>query len=110
VTGSATTGAAKRIATLNDYEVKLVKLQGDFPWHDHQDTDELFFVISGQLTIRLRDRDVVLGPGELFVVPRGVEHSPEAAEETAIMLLEPAGVVNTGAAGGPRTATVQTLD
>ena len=99
----------KRIATLNDYEVKLAKVQGEFVWHDHPDTDELFLVISGRLTIQLRDRDVVLEPGELFVVPRGVEHCPKAEGETAILLLEPAGVVNTGAAGGPLTAVVETL-
>ena len=99
----------KRIATLNDYDVKLVKVQGEFVWHDHADTDELFLVLSGRVTIQLRDRDVVLGPGELFVVPRGVEHCPKADEETAILLLEPAGVVNTGEAGGPLTATVEGL-
>jgi mannose-6-phosphate isomerase-like protein (cupin superfamily) len=99
----------KRIATLNDYEVKLVKVQGEFVWHEHADTDELFLVLSGRLTIQLRDGDVVLGPGELFVVPKGVQHCPRADEETAILLLEPAGVVNTGEAGGPMTATVEEL-
>jgi len=100
----------KRIATVNDYEVKLAKVQGEFVWHDHPDTDELFLVISGKLTIQLRDGDVVLGPGELFVVPKGVEHCPRADDETAILLLEPAGTVNTGTAGGDRTAVVETLD
>ena len=99
----------KRIATLNDYEVKLAKVQGEFVWHDHPDTDELFLVISGRLTIQLRDRDVILEPGEVFVVPRGVEHCPKAVEETAILLLEPAGVTNTGAASGPLTAVVESL-
>ena len=99
----------KRIATLNDYEIKLVKVQGEFVWHDHADTDELFLVLSGRLTIQLRDGDVVLEPGELFVVPQGVEHCPKADEETAILLFEPAGVVNTGEAGGPMTATVENI-
>ncbi|MBT2453066.1 cupin domain-containing protein [Streptomyces sp. ISL-43] len=99
----------KKIADLNDYEVKLAKLHGEFVWHTHQDTDELFLVISGRLTIQLRDGDVILEPGELFVVPRGVEHRPVADEETAILLLEPAGVLNTGDAGGPRTKAAETL-
>ncbi|NEE33014.1 cupin domain-containing protein, partial [Streptomyces sp. SID7982] len=68
----------KKVAVLNDYEVKLAKLKGEFVWHTHEDTDELFLVISGRLTIQLRDTDVVLEPGELFVVPRGVEHCPVA--------------------------------
>ncbi|MEU5425352.1 cupin domain-containing protein [Streptomyces olivoreticuli] len=95
--------AQRKVADLNDYEVKLAKVQGEFVWHTHDDTDELFLVVSGRLTIRLRDGDVVLGPGELFVVPRGTEHCPKAEEETSILLLEPAGVLNTGSAGGPRT-------
>ena len=99
----------KKIADLNDYEIKLVKVQGEFVWHDHADTDELFLVISGRLTIALRDREVVLEPGELFVVPRGVEHCPRADVETAALLIEPRGVVNTGASGGPLTAVVQPL-
>src|SRR5215208_2975128 len=80
----------KKVAVLNDYEVKLAKLKGEFVWHTHADTDELLLVISGRLTIRLRGGDVVLEPGELYVVPRGVEHCTVAAEETAILLLEPA--------------------
>ncbi|HYK32413.1 MAG TPA: cupin domain-containing protein, partial [Streptosporangiaceae bacterium] len=68
--------APKKIAEINDYDVKIVKLQGEFTWHRHPDTDEFFLVIDGQLTIQLRDRDVVLSPGELFVVPKGVEHCP----------------------------------
>lgn len=99
----------KAIAELNDYEVKLVKVKGEFVWHSHDDTDELFLVLDGELTIQLRDRDVVLGSGELFVVPRGVEHCPRADRETAALLLEPRGVVNTGGAGGPLTAVVETL-
>ncbi|WP_328785136.1 cupin domain-containing protein [Streptomyces canus] len=99
----------KKVAVLNDYEVKLAKLQGEFVWHTHEDTDELFLVISGRLTIQLRDGDVVLEPGELFVVPRGVEHCPLADEETAILLFEPAGTINTGDAGGPMTKAAEIL-
>ncbi|MFE7842527.1 cupin domain-containing protein [Streptomyces sp. NPDC057474] len=100
----------KKVAELNDYEVKLAKLKGEFVWHSHENTDELFLVISGRLTIQLRDGDVVLGPGELFVVPRGVEHCPVAEEETAILLFEPAGTVNTGDAGGPMTKAAETFN
>lgn len=99
----------KVVARLNDYEVKLVRLQGEFVWHTHEDTDELFLVVEGQLTIQLRDRDVVLGPGQLFVVPRGVEHCPRADQEVKALLLEPAGVVNTGDAGGDLTAVVEAI-
>ena len=94
----------KLVARLNDYEVKLVKLKGEFVWHTHDDTDELFLVVEGRLTIQLRDRDVTLGPGQLFVVPRGVEHCPVAAGEVHALLIEPVGVVNTGDAGGALTA------
>lgn len=94
----------KVVARLNDYEIKIVRIQGEFVWHTHENTDELFFVLSGQLTIRLRDGDVVLSAGEMFVVPRGVEHSPVAEGEVRAVLVEPAGVVNTGDAGGPLTA------
>ncbi|MET7369502.1 cupin domain-containing protein [Streptomyces sp. NPDC005566] len=101
----------KKIADLNDYEVKLAKLKGEFVWHSHEETDEMFLVVGGRLTIRLRETDdVVLGPGDLFVVPRGVEHCPVAEEETAILLIEPAGVLNTGDAGGPLTKPAETLD
>lgn len=99
----------RTVGRLNDYEVKLVKLQGEFVWHTHEDTDELFLVLDGELTIQLRDGDVVLGPGEMFVVPRGVEHCPKAEGEVAALLIEPQGVVNTGATGGPLTATPQSL-
>jgi mannose-6-phosphate isomerase-like protein (cupin superfamily) len=94
----------KVVARLNDYEVKVVKIKGEFVWHSHQDTDELFLVLDGELTIQLRDRDVVLHPGQLYVVPRGVEHCPVAAAEVRAVLIEPTGVVNTGDAGGPLTA------
>jgi mannose-6-phosphate isomerase-like protein (cupin superfamily) len=95
----------KVVARLNDYEIKVVKLQGEFVWHTHDDTDELFLVLGGQLTIQMRDGDVRLGPGQLYVVPCGVEHCPIAEGEVAAMLIEPAGVVNTGDAGGELTAT-----
>lgn len=101
--------AQRTIATVNDYEVKVAKLHGEFVWHRHDDTDEFFLVVSGRLTIQLRDGDVVLGPGEAYVVPKGVEHCPLAEDETAILLLEPAGTVNTGSAGGPRTKASVTL-
>ncbi|MFG2976385.1 cupin domain-containing protein [Streptomyces sp. NPDC048331] len=95
--------APRRIARVNDYEVKVARLQGEFIWHTHEDTDELFLVVGGTLTIHLRDGDVVLGPGQMYVVPRGVEHCPAAAEEAQILLFEPAGTTNTGSAGGDRT-------
>ena len=95
----------KVVARLNDYEIKVVKIRGEFVWHTHDDTDELFLVIEGRLTIQLRDGDVALGAGQLFVVPRGVEHCPIAYGDVAAMLIEPAGVVNTGSVGGELTAT-----
>ncbi|MFF4320105.1 cupin domain-containing protein [Streptomyces sp. NPDC001568] len=95
--------APRRIARVNDYEVKAARLQGEFVWHSHEDTDEMFLVVSGTLTIRLRDDEVVLHPGELYVVPRGVEHLPVAREEVAILLFEPTGTRNTGDRGGERT-------
>jgi mannose-6-phosphate isomerase-like protein (cupin superfamily) len=94
----------KVVAALNDYQVKLVKLEGEFPWHSHSDTGELFLVLHGSMDIEMRDRTVTLRSGELFVVPKGVEHRPHAAEECHVMLIEPAGVVNTGEAGGELTA------
>ncbi len=92
------------VATMNDYEFKLVKLQGEFVWHSHAETDEVFLVIEGAMSIALRDGQVDLAAGEMFVVPRGVEHKPFAAAECKVMLIEPRGVVNTGAAGGALTA------
>jgi mannose-6-phosphate isomerase-like protein (cupin superfamily) len=94
----------KVVARLNDYEIKVVKVEGEFTWHTHDDTDELFLVLAGELTIQLRDGDVVLEPGQLFVVPRGVEHCPRAEQEVHALLIEPVGVVNTGGNGGPLTA------
>jgi len=98
-----------RLTSVNDYDVKVVKLHGEFVWHTHPDTDELFLVVTGVLTIQLRDRDVVLGPGDVFVVPKGVEHCPLAPEEVHAVLIEPAGTVNTGDAGGDRTAALREL-
>jgi mannose-6-phosphate isomerase-like protein (cupin superfamily) len=94
----------KVVARLNDYEIKLAKLKGEFVWHTHDDTDELFLVISGVLTIQRRDGDVVLRPGQLYIVPKGVEHCPIAEGDVSVLLIEPAGVVNTGGAGGGLTA------
>jgi len=96
--------APRIIAQLNDLHIKSVKVQGEFVWHAHADTDELFFVHKGELTIHYRDREVRLKAGELHVVPKGVEHKPVAEAECEIVLIEPAGTVNTGDAGGPLTA------
>ncbi|HZQ42157.1 MAG TPA: cupin domain-containing protein [Acidobacteriaceae bacterium] len=92
------------VAEMNDYQFKLVKLEGDFVWHSHAETDETFFVVEGELRIDFRDGAVTIGPGEMFVVPKGVEHKPFAAGEVKLMLVEPRGVVNTGDAGGEMTA------
>jgi len=92
------------VALLNDYDVRLVKLQGAFVWHSHPETDELFLVLSGHLRIEFRQGAVELGPRELFVVPKGVEHRPVAEEEVQLLLVEPSATVNTGTAGGQRTA------
>lgn len=92
------------IAEMNDYQLKVVKLQGDFVWHSHADTDETFIVLDGELRIDFRDGPLTLRAGELYVVPRGVEHKPYAEQEVQLMLIEPRGVLNTGDAGGERTA------
>ena len=92
------------IAEMNDYQFKLVKAQGEFVWHSHDDTDEAFIVVSGILDIEFRDGKVRLESGEMFVVPKGVEHRPVARDECRLMLVEPKGVVNTGDAGGQLTA------
>ncbi|MDQ6731752.1 MAG: cupin domain-containing protein [Actinomycetota bacterium] len=92
------------VGYLNDYKLQIVKVKGPFVWHKHDETDDFFLVISGRLTIHLRDRDVTLEPGEIFVVPRGVEHCPDAEQETEVLLIEPDGTVNTGDSGGERTA------
>jgi mannose-6-phosphate isomerase-like protein (cupin superfamily) len=92
------------VGFLNDYKLQVVKVKGPFVWHKHEDTDDFFLVLSGRLTIHLRDRDIELEPGEVFVVPRGVEHCPEAEDETHVLLIEPRDTVNTGDAGGEMTA------
>lgn len=92
------------VAEMNDYQLKVVRIEGDFIWHSHADTDEAFFVLEGQLRIDFRDGHVLLQAGELYVVPRGVEHKPYAAQEVKMMLIEPRGVLNTGEEGGERTA------
>ena len=86
----------RTVAQFNDCDVMVVKVKGEFVWHKHDDTDDFFLVLKGYLTIELRDRNVELGPGELFVVPKGVEHRPVAKEEVHILLIEPAGTPNTG--------------
>jgi mannose-6-phosphate isomerase-like protein (cupin superfamily) len=86
----------KIIAQLNNYHFKLAKVQGEFVWHDHPETDEVFIVVNGQLDILFRDGKVSLNEGEMFVVPKGVEHKPVAENECHILLVEPAGTVNTG--------------
>ncbi len=92
------------IAELNDYQFKLAKLQGEFVWHQHPDTDEAFLVIEGEMEIEFRDGVVRLQEGELYVVPRGKEHRPIASSECQVVLIEPRGVVNTGESGGDLTA------
>ncbi len=86
----------KIIAQMNNYQFKVVKVQGEFIWHSHKDTDEVFIVMDGTLTIEFRDGSVTLNRGEMFVVPKGVEHKPFAQTECNIMVIEPEGVVNTG--------------
>jgi mannose-6-phosphate isomerase-like protein (cupin superfamily) len=92
------------VGYMNDYKLQIVKVKGPFVWHKHEETDDFFLVIRGRLTIQLRDRNIDLEPGELFVVPRGVEHCPTADEETLVLLIEPRGTPNTGNAGGELTA------
>ena len=89
---------------MNDYQFKLGKFEGEFAWHDHKDTDEVFIVIEGTLSIEFRDKVVELSESEMIVVPKGVEHKPFANEECKVMLVEPNGVVNTGDSGGELTA------
>ena len=104
LTGFSEHWSPRVIAEMNDYQFKLAKLQGDFVWHRHDDTDEVFVVIGGRLRIDFRDGEAVLGPGEMIVVSRGVEHRPHADAECQVLLVEPRGVVNTGDAGGALTA------
>lgn len=94
----------KVIAEMNDYQFKVAKFKGEFTWHDHPDTDEVFLVIEGEMAIELREKTIKLAEGEMFVVPKGVEHKPYAEQECKVLLIEPRGVVNTGNAGGDLTA------
>ena len=91
------------VAQMNDYHFKLVKIEGEFVWHSHADTDEVFIVLDGTLTIHFRDGAVPLRAGDMLVVPRGVEHKPSAASECQLMLVEPAGTINTGDVASDRT-------
>ena len=97
------TWSPRIVGELNGQHVKLAKLEGEFVWHHHEHEDELFLVLQGQLAIHLRDRVVELGEGEFFIVPRGVEHKPVAAEQAHVLLLEPAATVNTGNVRNART-------
>lgn len=99
----------KIVAHFNDYKVQVVKARGEFVWHSHADTDDLFLVLHGRLTIDLPNRTVDLCPGELFVVPRCVEHRPRADEEAHVLLIEPRGTPNTGDAGGQLTAAEEEI-
>jgi mannose-6-phosphate isomerase-like protein (cupin superfamily) len=92
------------VAEMNDYQFKLVKLKGDFVWHTHEDTDETFIVIAGEMQVGFRDRELTLRAGEMCVIPKGVEHITRAPSECHAMIIEPRGVVNTGDAGGALTA------
>ncbi|HZL50530.1 MAG TPA: cupin domain-containing protein [Terracidiphilus sp.] len=94
----------KVVAEMNDYQFKVVKLLGDFIWHDHKDTDETFIVLEGELRLDFRDGAVHVASGEMFVLPKGVEHKPYAEHEVKLLIIEPRGVVNTGDKGGERTA------
>jgi mannose-6-phosphate isomerase-like protein (cupin superfamily) len=92
------------VGFLNDYKVAVVKVHGELVWHKHEDTDDFFLVLRGRLTIQLRDHDIELSEGEMFVVPRGVEHCPKADKEAHVLSIEPKGTANTGDAGGELTA------
>jgi len=97
----------KAVGSVNDFLVKLVKLEGEFIWHSHEVEDELFLVLRGRLCMQFRDRDVVVEPGEFIIVPHGTEHRPVADEEVHVLLLEPQSTVNTGTAAGERTREVE---
>lgn len=96
--------APKVIAEMNDYQFKIARLEGDFIWHTHADTDETFVVLEGELRIDFRDGAITIGPGEMFVVKKGVEHKPSAEREVKLLLIEPRGVINTGEETNERTA------
>jgi len=98
------TWSPRIVGQVNDAHLKVARIEGDFVWHSHADTDEAFYVVEGEMTLELRDGEVKLRAGDLWVVPRGVEHRPRAERECRILLVERAGTQNTGDAGGPRTA------
>ena len=98
-----------RLASVNDHDVKIARIKGEFVWHTHPNSDELFLVVSGTMTLQLRDGDVVLRANEIYVVPAGVEHCPKSDEETVIVMVELQGTVNTGDAGGERTAGLREI-
>ena len=95
----------KVIAEMNDYQFKLAKVQGEFVWHNHADTDETFIVIEGELKIEFENQTVELSEGDMFVVPKGIEHKPWSENECKVMIIEPRGVVNTGNSEGELTAS-----
>ena len=95
----------KVIAEMNDYQFKLVKIKGDFVWHNHEDTDEVFIVIEGKMKIEFENETVELNEGDMYVVPKGIQHKPHAENECKVMLVEPRGVVNTGNTEGELTAS-----
>lgn len=99
-----------RLLSINDHDVKVAKIDGEFVWHTHPDTDELFIVVTGELTIQLRDGDVRLGPNDVYVVPKGVEHCPRSHAEVGVIMIELQGTVNTGDAGGEMTSELHELD
>ncbi len=99
----------KIVGELNGQQVKLAKFRGEFLWHQHEEADELFYVVRGQFDMQFRDRTVTVREGEFIIVPRGVEHNPKADEEVEVMLFEPAGTVNTGDAGGERTVDPEVI-
>jgi len=101
--------APRLAARVNDFDVRVVKLRGEFVWHSHDEEDELFLVVAGALVMRFRDREVALGPGELLVVPARTEHQPYAPGEAEVVLIERSTTVNTGTAGGERTRAPQPL-
>ena len=93
----------KIIAKMNDYQFKLVKIKGEFIWHNHKNTDETFIVIEGEMLIKFLDKEIKLSEGEMLVIPKGIEHKPSAKNECKILVIEPRGVINTGNAGGELT-------
>jgi mannose-6-phosphate isomerase-like protein (cupin superfamily) len=99
----------KLIGEINDHDMKIAKIQGEFTWHHHEDSDEYFYVVSGTLLIQFRDGDVTINAGEIIVVPAGVEHKPVAVEECHIVMIEKRGTVNTGSASGDER-TVDVLE